>query len=669
MPGSCSYCQDSFATLKFGVGAGSMDPMTLEHDRVAAPAGPGPAPDGVGRPGAAVVHPRPQLVRESWVALDGSWGFASDDSDQGRDAGWHDLAGPFGREITVPYPPESSASGIGEPGFHPVVWYRRAVTRSDLLAAGLGSQGGRVLLHFGAVDYVADVWLAGHYLGRHEGGSTPFSFDITRVVSTSAHSWPLVVRAQDDPHDVAQPRGKQDWEIEPHGIWYPRTTGIWQPVWLEAIPRTAVTHVAWAPNLPDGSVQMSLELNNRPRSRATVSVTVQFEGRFLARVQFSQDEPRGSVVINLPPQANGQAYESMLWSPENPRLITATIRVATLDGAFDEVTSYFGLRSVGWSGGHFLLNDRPYYLRAVLAQGYWPETHLAAPDGEALRQEVQLIKDLGFNAVRVHQKMEDPRFLAWCDRLGVLVWAEAASSYEFSSTAVERMTREWTEIIRRDISHPSIMTWVPLNESWGVQHIAHDSRQLDYARMLYHLTRSLDPSRPVITNDGWEHADSDMWTIHDYGESGAEVAANYVDREAVAALLAGIGPLGRRMKLLNLPDRGQPVIVSEFGGVSYAPTHDGPAWGYVTASEAAHFQDLLSELFRAVQGSPVLAGFCYTQLTDTYQEANGLTDPRRQPKLPVETIRSIVLGHAVDVTSHRRPKVPLERVSPPRPAD
>ena len=242
---------------------------------------------------------------------------------------------------------------------------------------------------------------------------------------------------------------------------------------------------------------------------------------------------------------------------------------------------------------------------------------------------------------------------------------ENASAYEFSVTAVERMTREWLDIIRRDISHPCIVTWVPLNESWGVQHIAHQGAQLHYAQALYHLTKALDPSRPVVSNDGWEHADSDLWTIHDYSLTGAELAANYADPEAVQQLLSGIGPLGRRMRLLSTPDRGQPVIVSEFGGISYAPEHPDPTWGYLTAHQPAELEQLLQEQFEALQSSPVLAGFCYTQLTDTLQEANGLTDAWREPKLPAATIRHIVLGESVDTSTHRRPKKPVEQPSPP----
>lgn len=609
-------------------------------------------------------YPRPQLVRELWADLCGQWDFAYDDGVVGTRDAWYRSTEPFTRQIEVPFPPDSSASGIGDTGFHPVVWYRRVLTRDLLRAAGLDAQGRRILLHLGAVDYRADVWVDGQYLGHHEGGHTPFSFDITDRVAAREGPWTVVVRAADDPADVAQPRGKQDWQQQPHGIWYHRTTGIWQPVWIECVPSTRVAYLAWVPDVTRGSVQMRVELPDRPGTSVTIKVQLHHEDKVLADVQFRQSEPRSTTELTLAHQANGQAYEALLWTPEHPRLIDATVEVRTDDGESDVVTSYFGLRSAGSAGGHFMLNDRPYFIRGVLEQGYWPDTHLAAPSPAALRDEVQLAKDLGFNAVRLHEKVEDPRYLYWADKLGILVWGESASAFEFSTTAVERMTREWTETIRRDLSHPSIVTWVPLNESWGVQHIAHDAAQLDYARALYHLTKALDPSRPVISNDGWEHADSDIWTVHDYKVSGRLLAPSYADGHAVEELMSGIGPLGRRMRLLGSPDRGQPVIVSEFGGISYAPTHSQAPWGYLIATNPEEFERLLADQFVALQSSPVLAGFCYTQLTDTLQEANGLTDPYRRAKLPIQTIRDIVLGESVDISSHRRPSRPAEVPAP-----
>lgn len=599
-------------------------------------------------------YPRPQAVRAAWTDLTGTWDFEHDDDDAGLSEGWSSGTIDFARVITVPFPPESPLSGIHDPAFHPVVWYKRVITATEIADSGPGGDDKRVLLHFGAVDYRASVWIDGYLIGVHEGGQTPFSFDITDHTRDGDHT--LIVRAEDDPLDVAQPRGKQDWLEHPHVIWYHRTTGIWQPVWLETVAATHVRGVAWLSDVPAGTVQLDLELSSRPAAELQIRVVLSCEGRMLSTQQVSTMEPRSRLTSNLAHQANGQAYETLLWTPENPRLVDAHIQI--LDGSghlIDEVWSYLGLRSVGAAGGRFLLNDRPYYVRSVLEQGYWPESHLAAPSAGALRDEVQLIKDLGFNAARIHEKVEDPRFLYWADRLGLLIWGEMGSTFEYSAKAIERVTREWTDVIARDRSHPSIVTWVPLNESWGVQQISHDPAQLHFAQALFHLTKALDPSRPVVSNDGWEHADSDLITIHDYATTGDDLRANYRDAETVQSLVDGVGPVGRRLVLLPQGKRDEPIMVTEFGGVTYAPDYDIATWGYSTAASSEEFTDRVRSLFSALQASPVLAGFCYTQLTDTLQEANGLTDQYRRPKLPFETIRSIVLGEAVVERSQDSP--------------
>jgi len=599
-------------------------------------------------------HPRPQALRTQWTDLGGKWGFAHDDEDAGARDGWPTLATPFDREITVPFPPESELSGIHDTAFHPVVWYRRVITPAEIAASGRRNGDDRVLLHFGAVDYRATAWIDGRLIGEHEGGQTPFTFDITEHAA-SGEPLTLVLRAEDDPLDVSQPRGKQDWLENPHVIWYHRTTGIWQTVWLESVSSTHLSDIAWRTDIQAGTVLLDLELSRRPVTAVRVRVSLTHGETLLAMQEMTTSEPRSRIVCTIPKQLNGQAYEDLLWSPDKPRLIDA--RVQLLDAAghtIDELWSYVGLRSVGSAGGHFLLNDRPLYVRSVLEQGYWPQSHLAAPDMAALRAEVQLIKDLGFNAARLHEKVEDPRFLYWADRLGLLVWGEIGSTFEFSATAVERVTREWMDVVRRDRSHPCIVTWVPLNESWGVQHIAHDPAQLHFAQALYHLTKALDPTRSVVSNDGWEHAESDLMTIHDYATSGASLGAAYRDVDTVASLIEGVGPVGRRMKLLPHGESDQPVMVTEFGGVTYAPDSAIETWGYSTASSPEEFAERVRDLFVALQRSPVLAGICYTQLTDTLQEANGLTDQYRRPKLPLDLIREIVLGTGVPDPSLQR---------------
>ncbi|MBI9114338.1 glycoside hydrolase family 2 protein [Sanguibacter suaedae] len=596
-------------------------------------------------------YPRPQMVRAHWTDLSGPWEFQADDADRGRTEGWQARDGLDGT-ITVPFPPESPASGVGDTGFHPVLWYRREITEEELLTAGLGTGRPVLLVHLGAVDHAADVWLNGVHLGSHVGGSTPFIVDATAAVDRTRSTQSLVVRAQDDPLDVEQHRGKQDWFLEPHSIWYHRTSGIWQPVWLEAVPELAVARISWTPDLVTSTVAVAVELSRRPSSPVRLRVVLDHEGTVLADQTVVVDGPRAATRITLDGQRNGQHYESLLWSPERPTLVDARIELldAPATGAEasagtprDVVVSYLGLRSAAVGGGHFLLNDRPYYVRSVLNQGFWPETHLAAPSADALRDEVRLIKDLGFNATRVHQKIEDPRFLYWADRLGLLVWAEAPSAYQFSSTAVHRMVREWTEVIERDVSHPCIVTWVPFNESWGVQHVAHDPAMRHYVQSLWHLTKSLDPSRPVVSNDGWELTDSDVWSVHDYDASPERLAARYADKGALAGLLAGRGPAGRTMRLTDEPDRGQPVMLTEFGGITFAPGEESETWGYSRAGSSEDLAQRLRALMTAVHGA-ALAGFCYTQLADTLQEANGLVTADRRPKVPAEELRAIMSG-------------------------
>lgn len=612
----------------------------------------------------ALAYPRPQLRRGAYCRLDGRWGYATDDEDTGRSDDWPSPGRVFASSITVPFPPESPASGIGDRGSHRVSWYRREVTLEELDNAGGSRPGRRMLLRFGAVDYAADVWLSGRHLGAHEGGHTPFSFDITDDLALTHGPIEIVVRVEDDPRDTEQPRGKQYWRRETHGIWTERTTGIWQPVWLESVPELHIAGLSWTPDVAGGTVSVSVQLSRRPLHATDLQVVLSHEGERIAALEYSTSLTRSSAVISLVNGTNAYAMEPLLWSPETPRLIDAEVTV--LDPATpDTVQSYFGLRSVGWADGHFLLNDRPYYIRGVLAQNYWPASHLAAPSDRALEEEVRLVKDLGFNTVRIHQKLEDPRFLAWADRLGLLVWAEAPSTFTFTSTSVSRLTSEWLAALSRDASHPSVVLWAPFNESWGVQQAAHSKPQFAFVQGLAALTRAVDPSRLLVTNDGWEHGDSDVITVHDYATRGEALKANYVDREAIDALLRGIGPLGRQMRLSHDGKEGRPVIVSEFGGVSCAPQHDRRGWGYVGAQSADDLERLLRDLFGAVQSSPALGGWIYTQLTDTAHELNGLVDAARRPKLPVETIRSIVRGDEVDTSLHRRPGTAVELPLPP----
>ena len=648
-------------------------------------------------------HPFPQLRRSHWCSLDGPWSFAYDDDETGLERDWPSC-GVNERIITVPFPPESERSGIGDTGYHPVVWYSRTLAAADLVRAGRPAQGERVLLHFGAVDYRASVWIDGQLVGEHEGGHVPFVLDVTRALPEGGEDALLVVRAEDRPLDAGQPRGKQDWQSEPHDIWYSRTTGIWQSVWLEAVPRTAIAELAWTPNRACDAVELAVTTTRPVPAGSRITARLTIEGHLLAEATARLPETTtAGLTIDLREQVHGQRYEKLLWSPEHPRLIGAEVmlapakapltggRASTIAPASvpDVVASYLGLRSVGTRHRRFLLNGRPYYVRAVLEQGFWPDSHLAAPDDGARRDEIALVKRLGFNAARIHQKIEDPRFLYWADRLGLLLWGEMAAPYEFTTQSITRLVAEWGAAVRRDRSHPSIATWVPINESWGVQHLADRPEQRALSRALADLTRAIDPSRPVVSNDGWEHTCSDIISIHDYDADDLAVTLRYAEEDRLEALLAGLGPAGRSITVQGPVDREAPVMVTEFGGIRYVPDGEeadgggsaangaaqaapvsaagtagaaGAAdaegtgmgedwedeedeettWGYTTADGPEDFEARLRRAFGALQASPHLAGFCYTQLADTMQEANGLADAHRRPKISAKVIREIV---------------------------
>ena len=580
------------------------------------------------------LHPQPQMARARWLDLCGPWSFAYDDTDVGLDEQWQARDDVYTHTIQVPFPPESPASGIGDTSFHPVVWYRRTFDRAR------EDSGKRLILHCGAIDYAAMVWVNGQLLASHQGGNTPFRVDITRALRTDGPQV-LVIRAEDNPWDLAQPRGKQDWREQPHSIWYHRTTGIWQPIWLEPVATTHITDLRWTPDLDRAVLSLRVTLQRATLEPVRVRMQLSLHGVSIvddiALVQGS--ELTRDLVLDLGSLTMSQG--EILWSPGHPNLIEAVISVMVNDEAIDEVQSYAGLRSVSVSGGRFLLNGTPYYLRMALAQGYWPQTHLAAPSNEALRREVELAKELGFNGLRIHQKVEDPRFLYWCDRLGMVVWGEMANAYVFSPDALQRLTREWLEVVDRDTSHPCIVVWVPLNESWGVPNLLRDLEQQHFVQSIYHLTKALDDSRPTIANDGWEYLTGDIFGIHDYTFQGDTIRERYGTTEAINRTLREVQPQYRFVTLSNRQSEGIPVMLTEFGGISFHPQTDDTWYGYGTVVDRKSYGDKYRELVEAVLDCRTISGFCYTQLTDTLQETNGLLTENREFKVDPALIRSI----------------------------
>ena len=607
-------------------------------------------------------YPRPDLMRENWIDLNGQWDFALDP--------WAEICQPldvrWNRTITVPFSPETPASGINDQGLFCAVWYRRSFKTPSI------KPGERLLLHFGAVDYSATVWVNGVRAVEHEGGYTPFQVEIQELLVHGPEQ-EIVVRAEDDPGDLEKPRGKQDWKLDAHSIWYPRTTGIWQTVWMEVLPATYINTVRWTSNLTRWEIGLAVHTRGTLPAGAELSVTMKVAEQVLARDcygfvtrassagSFSAGELHRSIALSDP--GIDDFRNELLWSPWNPTIIDIELKLLDADGTvLDAVTSYTALRSIAIQGDRFVLNGRPLPLQFVLDQGYWPESGLTAPDDEAFQRDIALVKQLGFNGVRKHQKIEAPRFLYWADHMGLLVWEEMPSAYRYTKRSIERVTREWIAAVDRDFNHPCIVSWVPLNESWGVPDLPDSAAQRHYVQALYHLTKTVDPDRPVIGNDGWESVATDIIGIHDYDANPKAIAKRYGLSEVETHLFQRERPGGRMLQLASDPTVAKPpIMLTEFGGISLQAA-GADTWGYSTSSTAKELAQQYCALLSAVRSLPSLAGFCYTQFADTYQETNGLLHADRTPKMPFEMVEQATRGSGCNIVPEQEEQRWRERL-------
>ena len=599
-------------------------------------------------------YPRKQFRRSNWLNLNGEWKFAFDDQKRFKKP---DDISEFPLKINVPFAPECELSGINDQGFHPCCWYERTFEFSC-------QKGGKALLHFGAVDYEARVWVNGRYVGGHEGGHTPFSMDVTEAIAKEGPQT-VTVCVYDDPHDLAKPRGKQDWQLRPHSIWYPRTTGIWQAVWLEEVPATYIDYLSWSPHLERWEIGFEAFVTGDEQPQGMqLRVRLSVGERVLAFDTYEVIENEVHRRIALSDPGIDDYRNEILWSPEKPTLIDAEVELVKDGVVIDQIRSYTAIRSIQVQRDRFLLNNRPYYLRLVLDQGYWPESFMTPPSEEAIIHDIQIVKAAGFNGVRKHQKIEDPRFLYWADVLGLLVWEEMPSAYRFTHLSVERLMKEWVEVIDRDLNHPCIITWVPFNESWGVPDLPGKEAHRSCVQAFYHLTKTLDPTRPVVGNDGWESTATDILGIHDYDDNAARILKRYGEGISLPDTLTRDWPGGRMLTLEGHEHEGQPVMLTEFGGIAYRdPKHHEniQTWGYSEGRTALDFQQRYERLLESINRIDAFSGFCYTQFTDTFQEANGLFFADRTPKFPVEAMYAATRGRGLG-----RPELTTPPVPPPK---
>ena len=569
-------------------------------------------------------YPRPQFVRSQWLNLNGMWQFGIG-KPVAEPTKWQ-----FDQSIVVPFAPESKASGVEHTGFMRAVRYQRSVTIPDEWMSK------RVLLHVGAADFDTTVWVGDTEVGRHRGGFTSFEFDITDALDGS--SFLLSILVEDYPEAI-QARGKQSRHLDNYQSFYTRTTGIWQTVWLEPVGPSYFGRPKITPDLAASQFTCDVPIV-RPTARLKVQVDLYNDSGLVSSSTVSavsRVEPR--VVLNIPPDC------LHLWSPDDPYLYRCRFLLSDEDRIIDELESYAGMRSVSIDGRTMLLNGRPIFERLVLDQGYWPDSLMTARTDSDLVRDIMIGKKAGFNGARLHQKVVEERYLFHADRLGYLVWAEFADwGARVPGTTRQEPTisfvSEWVEAVTRDFSHPSIVGWCPLNETF--EPIKDQLTVLDDAtRALYLVTKAIDPTRPVLDASGYSHrVIADVYDAHLYEQDPGEFAR----------LMSGLGDGHPYTNTSadgipwSLPYGGQPYFCSEFGGIWWCDDEipSDASWGYGKApASKEEWVSRFRKLVDVLLDDPNMFGYCFTQLTDVFQEKNGIVTFDRTEKFDLDQLKTI----------------------------
>lgn len=566
-------------------------------------------------------HPEPQLKRDKWQTLNGEWEFSFGEDAPVREFVSGEAEMPM--RISVPFAYQSELSGIGDKSVHEVVRYRKRFTLSPALKKAKG-----VVLRFLAVDYECRVWVNGCFAAAHRGGYGAFYVDITKYLTTADEQ--IVAVEARDTLDECQPRGKQSWLPEAHRCWYTQTTGIWQSVWLEAHDGDFIKRLTVMPDPAACSVKIETALEYGKADGLTAEIVTPGGEKITFSRSLSGKRNALTADIVKPDLID----EIQLWSPENPVIYGLNLTLTLGGKTVDAIKSYFAFREIRVDGDTIYLNNLPLKFKLVLDQGYWADGGMTPPSTDALKQDILTAKAMGFNGARKHQKLEDPYFYYYADTLGFMVWSETPSAYRFNADEARALTETQFDVIERSYNHPSVVAYVPINESWGVKEVLYNEEQKSFARSLYRLVKSLDPSRLTVTNDGWENlAETDIISVHDYSKYGDEFALKYGN------LAESTYPMWKRLMARGETLPVKPLMLTEYGGIAI---DTGGGWGYSGAEKSvddffARFTRLSENAFAAFP-----AGACYTQLTDVEQEQNGLLDHRHRPKFSVHTIREIM---------------------------
>lgn len=570
-------------------------------------------------------YPRPQFKRNNYLNLNGEWGFDFDDENKLLINNLPSFKN-LNKTINVPFAYQCKASGINDHNFHEILWYEKHFDLSDDL------KNKNILLNFNAVDDEVMVFLNDIYIGYHKGGYTAFSFDITPYVKdTNNH---LVIRVVDK-YDPTNPRGKQYWEKDVSRCWYYPTSGIWQSVWIEAFSKDYIVSSLLTPNIDENTI--TIETETAYKTASDIKIEISYKGKLVNRTISSIQNNHS--LINIKIQEEDYIDEIHYWTIKNPNLYDVKLTLLKDNDILDEVETYFGFRKIHRDSlGNIYLNNKKIYQRLILDQGYFEDSDLTPPSIEALKNDILLSKEMGFNGARKHQKIEDPYFYYYADKLGFLVWAELPSAYNFNHHEIRNITSLAQDVIRQLYNHPSIITWVPFNESWGIRKALTSNKHQSLIRSTYHLIKALDNTRLIDSNDGWEQvSDTDFIAIHDYSPTGDNFHEKYIKEN-----IENVQPMGRRLMAFNEKFLNHPILLTEYGGLSLQKDVKENFFGYHVSQSEEKFLNDLKHLQDNVRKCS-FNGFCYTQLTDVKQETNGLLDAYHVPKFKIEEIRKIIL--------------------------
>ncbi len=573
-------------------------------------------------------YPRPRLVRDKWQNLNGEWDFLFDFGNSGKYRKfWLKDNYIFDKKITVPFVPESKLSGIEYIDFFTTCWYRRAISIDPTWSL----EKGRVLLHIGAADFTTEAWVNEKYVGKHIGGFTPFTFDITDSLNSEGES-ELVIRCFDNGHDKLQYTGKQTYRnYYNKDCEYIRCTGIWQTVWLEYVPKNYIENVKLTPDVDNAKLDVVLRFADNCGRGTDVSAVASFGGEKVSEVSAKATGRSCSFSLPVP--------DAKLWSIEEPNLYDLVINFGE-----DTVKTYFGMRKISINGRAVEINDKPVFQRLVLDQGYYPDGIYTAPVVEDMEKDILMSKAAGFNGARLHMKIFEPYTFYYADKLGYILWGEFPNwgLDEKDLGALDSMLPAWLEAIERDYNSPAVVCWCPFNET-------RDTRRPELFRTLYNVTKAIDPIRPFVDTSGYVHGDvTDIYDVHDYDQNPETLRARHMP------LATGEGEVFR-----NFPDdekyEGQPYMISEMGGIYWnlddhlmkGGKDNWNAWGYgENPKTLEEFYARFEGLMAAMLDNPGMAGFCYTQLTDVFQEMNGIYAFDRREKFDMNRIHAAVARKA-----------------------